>query len=245
MKTEKVKLSQVKNNADNPRTITTQKFLKLVNSILILPKMLELRPIVVTDTFEALGGNMRNNALKEISKMTQDDIAQRLQPLSDYQSKTKGERETLINWWVQWLKAPYAYVIKASDLTKEEQKQFIIKDNVAFGQWDYDMLANKWDNAKLEEWGMDVWPPLSSSTVSSTHNNAEDESQVLDTDLSEHTPGNLNIDEFFSEEQPAPKAEESGEVITIYIPNDQLSEKDRLLETLKLTLKDFENIVIK
>jgi DNA modification methylase len=36
---------------------------------------------------------------------------------------------------------------------------FIIKDNVGFGEWDWDILANEWDAAELEEWGLDVWQP--------------------------------------------------------------------------------------
>lgn len=48
-------------------------------------------------------------------------------------------------------------VIKASDLTEEQQKEFIIKDNVGFGEWDWDNLANEWDEKKLEDWGLDVW----------------------------------------------------------------------------------------
>ena len=48
-------------------------------------------------------------------------------------------------------------VIKASDLNEEQQKQFIIKDNVGYGEWDWDMLANEWDAEDLVEWGLDVW----------------------------------------------------------------------------------------
>jgi len=47
-------------------------------------------------------------------------------------------------------------VIFAHDLTDEEQKQFIIKDNVGFGEWDWDMIANEWDAEQVEEWGLDV-----------------------------------------------------------------------------------------
>jgi site-specific DNA-methyltransferase (adenine-specific) len=47
-------------------------------------------------------------------------------------------------------------VIFADDLTDEEQKQFIIKDNVGFGEWDWDMIANEWDAEELEEWGLDI-----------------------------------------------------------------------------------------
>lgn len=47
-------------------------------------------------------------------------------------------------------------VIKAADLTEDEQRQFIIKDNVGFGEWDWDVLANEWNSEELEEWGLEV-----------------------------------------------------------------------------------------
>ena len=40
-----------------------------------------------------------------------------------------------------------------------KHKEFIIKDNVAFGEWDWDMLANEWQATELEQWGLDVWTP--------------------------------------------------------------------------------------
>ena len=47
-------------------------------------------------------------------------------------------------------------IIKVSDLTEQEQKQFIIKDNVSGGEWDWSMLANEWDVTELEDWGLSV-----------------------------------------------------------------------------------------
>jgi len=47
-------------------------------------------------------------------------------------------------------------IIFADDLTEEQQKEFIIKDNVGFGEWDWDMIANEWDAEQIEEWGLDV-----------------------------------------------------------------------------------------
>jgi hypothetical protein len=47
-------------------------------------------------------------------------------------------------------------VIKASELTEEQQREFIIKDNVGFGEWNWEMLANGWDAEKLEMWGLDL-----------------------------------------------------------------------------------------
>ena len=47
-------------------------------------------------------------------------------------------------------------IIKASELNEEQQRAFIIKDNVGFGEWDWDALANEWDAEQLEEWGLDI-----------------------------------------------------------------------------------------
>jgi len=47
-------------------------------------------------------------------------------------------------------------VIKVKDLTEEQQREFIIKDNVGFGEWDWDLLANEWDTDLLEDWGLDI-----------------------------------------------------------------------------------------
>jgi ParB-like chromosome segregation protein Spo0J len=49
-----------------------------------------------------------------------------------------------------------AWVKRSSDLTEEEKKRFIIADNVAFGEWDWDTLANDWDVVDLEAWGLDI-----------------------------------------------------------------------------------------
>ena len=47
-------------------------------------------------------------------------------------------------------------IIKASELTPEQQNEFIIKDNVGFGEWNWDELANNWDSEQLVEWGLDI-----------------------------------------------------------------------------------------
>jgi hypothetical protein len=47
-------------------------------------------------------------------------------------------------------------IIKASELTPEQQNEFIIKDNVGFGEWNWDDLANSWDTVQLTEWGIDL-----------------------------------------------------------------------------------------
>ena len=55
------------------------------------------------------------------------------------------------------------YIVKAENLTEEQKQEFIVKDNVGFGEWDWDMLANEWDIEKLDEWGLDVPKIMDSS----------------------------------------------------------------------------------
>ena len=71
-------------------------------------------------------------------------------------------------------------IIKASDLTDDQQKEFIVKDNVGFGEWDWDVLANEWDAVQLEEWGLEGFP-------------FEDE--VLEAEEDDYTePDNMQVD---------------------------------------------------
>jgi hypothetical protein len=48
------------------------------------------------------------------------------------------------------------YILQADQLTEKQQREFIIKDNVGFGEWDWDDLANEWDAEELEDWGLDL-----------------------------------------------------------------------------------------
>ena len=118
-KPEFVKISSIKPNPSNPRTIKDEKFAKLVKSIRDFPEMLELRPIIVNDDDIILGGNMRLKACKEA-----------------------GLKEVPI--------------IRASQLTPDQQREFIIKDNLGFGEWEWEMISAEWDSEELEEWGLDV-----------------------------------------------------------------------------------------
>jgi len=47
-------------------------------------------------------------------------------------------------------------IIIADNLTKEQEKEFLIKDNVSGGEWDWDMIANEWNEVELIEWGLDI-----------------------------------------------------------------------------------------
>jgi hypothetical protein len=118
MKTEKVAISKIKLNPNNPRLIKDDKFTKLVQSIKDFPEMLEIRPIVVNEDMIILGGNMRFKACKEV-----------------------GLKEVPI--------------IKVSGLSEEKQREFLIKDNLSGGEWDWNLLQG-WDSIELGDWGIDM-----------------------------------------------------------------------------------------
>jgi hypothetical protein len=118
MRTQIVKICDVKINPNNPRLIKDDKFAKLVQSIKDLPQMLDIRPIVVNSDMVVLGGNMRLRACKEA-----------------------GLKQVPI--------------IVADNLTEDQQREFLIKDNVSGGEWDWALLQD-WDSQQLSEWGLDV-----------------------------------------------------------------------------------------
>ena len=135
-----LKISQIKNNPNNPRLIKDDKFKKLVKSLKEFPIMVKkLRKVVVDENNVILGGNMRFKAMKEagleevyVEYFTREDaeennkLAKQLDP--DFKDKTY----------------------------EDQCNEFIIKDNVSGGEWDMDILANEWDAEELDEWGLDT-----------------------------------------------------------------------------------------
>ena len=77
-------------------------------------------------------------------------------------------------------------VIKASDLTEDEQRQFIIKDNVGFGEWDWTMLKTEWDEGELEKWGLDI-PEFKTEEILAE----EDEYEIPDEVYTDIVEGDL------------------------------------------------------
>ena len=65
------------------------------------------------------------------------------------------------------------YIVKADDLTEQQKDEFIVKDNVGFGEWDWDILANEWDTEKLQDWGLDLPLDLSVEELEAEEDNYE------------------------------------------------------------------------
>ena len=88
---------------------------------------------------------------------------------------------------------PDSWVRKASELTDEEKQRFIIEDNVEFGEWDYDKLANEWDDELLNEWGLEL------PTISNEVEANEDDYEIPDEIKTDIVIGDLI--EFYSGEK--------------------------------------------
>ena len=146
-------LKEINPNEKNPRIIKNDKFLKLIDSILWFPKMLWLRPIVLNSDSVALGGNQRFKALCYIAKLTKDKLEARLRQRVD---KSEEEVQEMLSYWAKWQSEPVAPTLSADELTEEEKKEFIAKDNISHGEWDWEMLNNDWDRLQLETYGLDL-----------------------------------------------------------------------------------------
>ena len=121
-----MKLSKIKLNPTNPRIIKDEKFKKLVKSIQEFPEMMEKRPMVCVTDADGLLYPLGGNM--------------RLKALQELKYK-----EIPDNW-----------VMLADEWTEEKRNRFTISDNVSFGEWDYDELANNWNGEDLIEWGVEV-----------------------------------------------------------------------------------------
>jgi ParB-like chromosome segregation protein Spo0J len=65
-------------------------------------------------------------------------------------------------------------VIHANNLTEAQKKEFIIKDNISFGEHDFDILANEWNILELDEWGLDI-PAFANNDIEEKQDNAKGE----------------------------------------------------------------------
>lgn len=115
-KVQLVPIKEIKENPENPRTITEADFNKAVRSIESFWEMLFLRPLILDDQNMVLGGNVRLLAGR---------------------------------------KAGFDFMpcIVATALSDQQRAEFIIKDNLPFGDWDFDKIANDWDMQLLDDWG--------------------------------------------------------------------------------------------
>lgn len=119
MQPQRVLLDSIKENPKNPRTISPERFKKLIKSIQDFPEMLTLRPLVINSDRVVLGGNMRLRACREAG-------------------------------------LTHVPIIIAGDLSEAQQDEFVIKDNIGYGEWDVPLLQENFEIEKLIDWGLEL-----------------------------------------------------------------------------------------
>jgi DNA modification methylase len=75
------------------------------------------------------------------------------------------------------------FIVRAENLTEEQKDEFIVKDNVGFGEWDWDILANEWDAEKLDEWGLDLPVDLSVTELEAEEDDFSVPEGGIETDI--------------------------------------------------------------
>jgi DNA modification methylase len=75
------------------------------------------------------------------------------------------------------------FIVKADNLTEQQKDEFIVKDNVGFGEWDWDMLANEWDSEKLDDWGLDLPVDLSVTELEAEEDDFDVPEGGIETDI--------------------------------------------------------------
>jgi len=141
-----VNINQVRGNKNNPRVIKDERFKKLVESIKFFPEMLWKRCLVVESNekgFTVLGGNQRLRAINEIFKMPRHELAEQVAGVNN--------EKTILAFY----DSKQIPITLCDDWTLEQKREFIVRDNIDFGQWDMDKLSSEYEMEELEDWGLE------------------------------------------------------------------------------------------
>jgi DNA modification methylase len=142
-----VQVSKIRGNKNNPRTIKDERFKKLVESIKYFPEMLQKRNLIVESAgsnFVVLGGNQRLRAINEIFKIPRQEL------LTDI-AGLPNEKEILA-----FYDSKLVPITLCDDWTIEQKREFIVRDNIDFGQWDMDKLSTEYEMEELDDWGLEA-----------------------------------------------------------------------------------------
>lgn len=149
---EKLDIRKLSVNPENPRTASEFMEGKLIESILVFPKMLEVRPIVVNSENVVLGGNMRLAMLKKILEMEDDEIEDYLFNQKKFRLMPKEEKDELFKYWAKFKSRPVVPVRRAENFTDDEEHEFLIKDNLHYGEDDVDILKHNFDRESISDY---------------------------------------------------------------------------------------------
>lgn len=171
-------------NPINPRKISTPNKHRLQQSIMLFPKMLYFRDIIVNNDNVILAGNQRVTTLLEILNTSPVDWMLVLQENEKWLSSTEAVKDQVIDYWKKWVENPVVDVTVASDLNEDEEKELIIKDNNEFGEFDYNKLPQLFDEINLINFGFDeglFYDPTEDKTLVTKYANGMGQGRKINT----------------------------------------------------------------
>ena len=84
----------------------------------------------------------------------------------------------------------------AKGLTEDQKREFVIKDNASFGDWEWDILGNEWNTNELDDWGVDVW-----QNIDDIKNPGREYSQSINTPIYEPKGDKPEIKEIYNQDK--------------------------------------------
>lgn len=185
MNLKKVKRSEIDLNPQNPRTITEVDRAKMVTSLLSFPEMMFIRPIVIGSDGITMGGNQRLEGtitIRDYDEGQKAEIFDDERILRKRAGHTPEQLEKFEEAMEFLLYGEEFYINDISFLAPDKQEEFIIKDNVPFGSWDWEAVESLWGKEKVTSWGLEVpkWIEPKQET--------NDEREITEDDVhTEHT----------------------------------------------------------
>lgn len=147
----RININELVPNPINPRVIGAGKKESLLQSIILFPKMLEVRDVIINKDNVVLSGNMRLNCLNNI--LATQNIRDLVAMNSKFSNMGEEEQNEIITYWDKWQDNPLVKVTVA-DISLEDQKELIIKDNMSYGEFLFDELLKDFREEELVEFGM-------------------------------------------------------------------------------------------
>lgn len=154
----KIDIRKLTINPENPRTASEFMEGKLIESILVFPKMLEVRPIVINKENVVLGGNLRLAMLLKIEEMEDDEIEDYMFNQKKYRLMPNEDKSALIEFWKGFRKKPEVPFRLAENFSESEEHEFLVKDNLHYGEDDVDILKHNFDRESISDYtGSVAW----------------------------------------------------------------------------------------
>ena len=155
---QEININELTINPINPRKVYKEGVQKLQRSIMLFPKMLtEAKLIIIDEEKVVLSGNQRTKVLKD-EILGKEPFAWKvvLQEDDRYQVMSENEREAIISFWENWCENPVIRVDVQTELSEEQKKELIVKENKEYGEFDYAKAEILFDEVVLVGFGVDA-----------------------------------------------------------------------------------------